>query len=90
VFRDELKGERWIFKPEKVFKTMTLKSVGQEEQYYFPIDICKKEKFEPKPELVFDSVRQVYVEVPIHPQQQTLLKVGVRKAQAQESVGGKV
>lgn len=64
VFQDDLKGERWIFKPEKVFKTMTIKAVGQEEQYYFPIDICKKEKFPPKLEMIFDPERQVYIELP--------------------------
>lgn len=64
VFKDDLKGERWIFKPAKVFSHMSIKSVGQEEQCYFPIDICTKEKFTPKPEMIFDPERQVYVEIP--------------------------
>lgn len=64
IFQDDLKGERWIFKPAKVFSHMTIKAVGQEKQCYFPIDICTKEKFAPKPEMIFDSERQVYIELP--------------------------
>lgn len=82
VFQDDLKGERWIFNPAKVFKTMTMKAVGQEEQYYFPIDICTKEKFAPKPELVFDPVRQLYVEVP--PKVDTDPLTGVKRVEVKQ------
>lgn len=67
VFVDEVKGERWIFKTSKVLSKMTLQAVGQEEQYYFPIDICKKEKFgvKPKVDYVFDKERNMYVAKPM-------------------------
>ena len=44
VFIDELKGEKWTFRTEKVFSKMVLKKEGQESQYYFPIDLAKREK----------------------------------------------
>ena len=64
IFVDELKKERWIFKPEKVFAKMELKNEGQESQYYFPIDICKKEKIPDKKKYVytFDPVRNIYIQ----------------------------
>ena len=61
IFVDTVKGERWIFNTKKVFAKMKVQTVGQEEQFYFPIDICKKEKFKPKPEYVFDKERDCYV-----------------------------
>ena len=63
IFIDEVKGEQWEFKSEKVFRDMTLKIVGQEPQYYFSILLAKKVKIEKpaKPEYVFDPVRNVYV-----------------------------
>jgi len=63
IFIDEVKGEQWEFKSEKVFRDMTLKIVGQEPQYYFSILLAKKVKVEKpaKPEYVFDPVRNVYV-----------------------------
>jgi hypothetical protein len=39
VFIDTIKGEKWYFDPKKVFEKMELKKVGQELQYYFPIDL---------------------------------------------------
>lgn len=65
VFADRMKAEMWIFKPEKVFEHMELKRVGQEHQYYFPIDLAKKEPMQQreKPKYVFDSIKQMYVEV---------------------------
>lgn len=64
VFVDSYKKEQWIFKTEKVLASMELKSVGQEDQYYFPIDSAKKVKMKEVPACpyVFDEVRQVYVE----------------------------
>ena len=63
VFVDDYKREKWIFKTEKVLASMTLKSVGQEDQYYFPIESAKKVKLggEPRPEYVLDKERGVYV-----------------------------
>lgn len=63
VFIDDLKREKWTFRPEKVFEKMVLKREGQESQYYFPIDLAKKNKMaEPKqpevkvlPKVVFDD-----------------------------------
>lgn len=37
-------SERWVFKMETVKKVMRKKQVGQEVQYYFPIDIKEGEK----------------------------------------------
>jgi len=45
-YEDMTKKEIWIFSVEDVEKNMILKKVGQEEQYYFPIDIAKKIKVE--------------------------------------------
>lgn len=68
IFADELKKEQWIFDPIKVFETMTLKRVGQEEQYYFSIDLAKKKKLvgdiEKRPiRYKFDPEKQVYYRV---------------------------
>lgn len=67
VFIDDVKGEKWIFKTSKVLSKMVFQGFGQEEQYYFPIDICKKEKFDVKPQIdyVFDKKRNMYVARPI-------------------------
>lgn len=43
TFKDPVKKEKWIFKVEKVKELMIKKRVGQEEQYYFPIELAKKE-----------------------------------------------
>lgn len=43
-FIDTNKGEMWIFNPDEVRAKGKFKTVGQEEQFYFPIDIAKKEK----------------------------------------------
>lgn len=53
IFSDPTKLERWIFDAEKVIKTMTLKKVGQEEQYYFPIDLAKRVSIETGQEIPF-------------------------------------
>lgn len=66
VFVDEVKGEKWEFKSEKVFKDMVLKTVGQESQFYFSIHLAKKieiPKAAPKPEYIFDKERNCYVQV---------------------------
>lgn len=68
IFVDNLKKEKWVFKPEKVYENMVLKRVGQEAQYYFSIDIAKKvkttEKQDPvKPQLIFDTVNGVCREI---------------------------
>lgn len=46
VFTDPTKLERWIFDANKVLKVMSLKRVGQEDQYYFPIELAKKVSIE--------------------------------------------
>lgn len=39
---DRGKGEIWKFKVEDIEKNHELKTVGQEEQMYFPIELAKK------------------------------------------------
>lgn len=77
IFIDDGKGETWTFKSEKVFKSMHLKVVGQEEQYYFSIMDAKKTKIEKpaRPEYVFDKERNVYVQVmpKVEPVQESLI-----------------
>jgi hypothetical protein len=68
IFVDNLKKEKWVFKPAKVYENMVLKRVGQEAQYYFPIDLAKKMKttekqVEVKPQLIFDTVNGVCREI---------------------------
>lgn len=64
IFRDEGKKEQWVFKTKKVLDCMRLSQEGQEPQYYFSIDLAKKEKYvPPKPKFIFDTVRQVYIRV---------------------------
>lgn len=65
IFIDETKGEQWTFKPEKVFADMKKKTVGQEAQYYFSIDLARKKEIAPvdRPDFVFDEARQVYIKV---------------------------
>ena len=46
IFIDDLKKEKWIFSVKKVLEKMVLKSVGQEPQYYFPIDLRKVKKLD--------------------------------------------
>lgn len=41
-FIDGFKKEVWEFNAEHVWEQATLKQVGQEPQYYFPIDLAKK------------------------------------------------
>jgi len=43
-FIDELKDETWIFERKKFLASIYLKQVGQEPQYYFPIEIAIKIK----------------------------------------------
>lgn len=64
VFVDKGRGEKWVFDPAKVFETMILKREGQEDQYYFPIELAKKKKIERvvPVKYVFDEIRRVYVE----------------------------
>lgn len=42
VFKDPTKNEAWIFKTEKVKPLMIRKLVGQEVQFYFPIELATK------------------------------------------------
>lgn len=44
-FEDVIKKEKWIATLEKIMEVATLKQVGQEPQYYIPIEIFKREKF---------------------------------------------
>lgn len=41
-FIDRGKGEMWIFDAAKVKQSGVWKQVGQEEQFYFPIELAKK------------------------------------------------
>lgn len=41
-FIDRGKGEMWVFDAQKVRDSGEWKSVGQEEQFYFPIELAKK------------------------------------------------
>jgi len=61
VFVDEYKNERWIFKSDKVLETMVKKSVGQEVQYYFPIELAKRVQIVPtvKQNIVFDDEKNI-------------------------------
>lgn len=82
VFVDDLKGKRWTFPVKKVFAKMILKEEGQEAQYYFPIDIAKKEVFEVKPKeaYVLDPDQGVYVAVaPNDPRLNTAKVVQITK-----------
>lgn len=40
-FIDYKKGEMWVFDPDMVRSFGTWKTEGQEEQYYFPIELAK-------------------------------------------------
>lgn len=42
IFHEVKNMERWIFRTKDVLANMKLKKVGQEEQYYFSIDLAKK------------------------------------------------
>lgn len=44
VFIDEKKKEKWTFKLDDVRREGCLKSVGQEQQWYFPIYLAVKSK----------------------------------------------
>jgi len=44
IFIDAGKKERWIFDAEKVLLSMKFKTIGQEGQWYFTIDLAKKEE----------------------------------------------
>lgn len=41
-FIDRGKGEMWVFKADKIRAAGVWKQVGQEEQFYFPIELAKK------------------------------------------------
>lgn len=43
-FIDSEKGEMWVFDVDEVLSKGKFKQVGQEEQWYFPIDIADKRK----------------------------------------------
>lgn len=51
VFTDPIKLEKWIFNTDKVLKSMQLQRIGQEEQYYFPIDLAKRISIEEEKEI---------------------------------------
>lgn len=42
IFTDPIKLEKWVFDTDKVLKNMILKQVGQEDQYYFAIDLARR------------------------------------------------
>ena len=44
VFIDRYKGEIWKAKVERVKESMILKQVGQEPQYYIPIEVFQTKK----------------------------------------------
>jgi hypothetical protein len=44
IFVDRGKHEKWIFDKEKVMLSGERKMVGQEPQWYFPIELAKKVK----------------------------------------------
>lgn len=50
-FIDSEKGEMWVFDVNEVLSKGKFKQVGQEEQWYFPIDIADKLKIWKKNEL---------------------------------------
>ena len=43
VFIDRGKDEKWIFSVEDIRERGKRKTVGQEEQWYFPIEMARKE-----------------------------------------------
>jgi len=46
IFKDDLKKEIWTFKTKDILLNMVLRKIGQEEQYYFPIDLAIVTKYE--------------------------------------------
>lgn len=46
VFIDDKKKEKWTFKLEDILREGGEKTVGQEEQFYFPIHLAVKSKVE--------------------------------------------
>ena len=46
IFHDRVKRTQWSAPLEKIRKVWHLKKVGQEEQYYFPIEVLTKEELE--------------------------------------------
>ena len=44
IFMEVKNMERWIFNTKDVLANMKLKEVGQEKQYYFSIDLAKRDK----------------------------------------------
>lgn len=48
IFLDVKNLERWIFNTKDVLANMELKQVGQEEQYYFSIDLAVRDKILPR------------------------------------------
>ena len=43
-FIDKEKGEMWVFNVDEVMSKGSFKTVGQEKQWYFPIDMAEKRK----------------------------------------------
>lgn len=48
VFEDLVKNERWIASLDVLRPVTKFKREGQEEQYYFPIEVFEKEPIDPK------------------------------------------
>ena len=46
IFKDPSKKEKWVFKTSDVTSVMQKKQVGQETQYYFPIELASKSNYE--------------------------------------------
>lgn len=77
-FIDDIKKTVWRFKTNKVYKLMHLMTVGQEEQYYFPIGI--KEAEEKKPEKKKEPDKFTFADLALFPEEQmNKLKVMFKK-----------
>ena len=56
VFIDRGRGEKWIFKVEDVKDKGFRKTVGQEEQWYFPIEMAKKEEIKKIQDIIKENL----------------------------------
>jgi len=46
IFQDDSKKERWIADTDKLRDVAVYKQVGQEAQFYLPISVFKKERYD--------------------------------------------
>jgi len=56
VFIDRGKGEKWIFEADEIRSKGRLKTVGQEQQWYFPIEMATKKKIKKMEDMVKNEV----------------------------------